>query len=497
VSNSAAHGRLSTAGPAPGELRVASATDKPDSRNVTFRSRLIRDLGILAGLLLLTRIPLLGIAEPDSALFTTGARQWLRGGQHAVSIYSANACALYYAFVTMLVRELNLGQQSCAELMSVLSLAAGLGITVCGYLIGLRLVGRGPALRAMLLFLLSPGLWWVTVEPHPQAISIAFGLAAIWSFLRYLERSAIWFGVGSIVSFGLAIAVKNDAVLLLPGLLAIVFWVDPKWQNACKAILIGAFAGGLAMFLDRFAIGDVSGQVTGGQQALKTFWRVPKPFDLVREGAPILFGLGLVTALALIVAIVMGLRKDPYRHRWAAVLALWCVPGYLFWLFIAGNDIRHVLAFGLPLFWLGAKYLEMRYVAACIVISFLIPGNSNVFMFPSPNVPASAHLFAQKQAYLRQVAAELAQHSSCYVGSYTSDYLVSILLDQGGRIESQLSGTDTSAAFVTMPNQAVIAFRRISTAQKSVALGSCRSLEYNTEGRKVRLFGREWHIPIV
>jgi 4-amino-4-deoxy-L-arabinose transferase-like glycosyltransferase len=464
---------------------------------LTSRSTIVRDLGVLLAVVLVTRIPLLGIAEPDSALFTTGARQWLQGGPYAVSIYSQNACALYYAFVTALIRHLGLDAQSCPELMSVISLIAGLGITLFGYLIGLRFVGPRNVFWAMLLFIVSPGLWWVTVEPHPQAISIAFGLAGVWCFLRYLEEQTRWFLAGSVMSLGIAMVMKNDAVLMVPGLLAVAFWVDPRWRTAFRAMAIGAGAAGLAMCLDRLATGNAAGPITGGQQAVKIFGRIPKLIDLLREGAPIIFGLGLIAAVALGIGIIIALRKDPERHRWLAVLALWCVPGYLFWLFIAGNDIRHVLAFGIPLFWLGTKHLNRGYVAGCVILGFLIPGNSNVFMFPSPNVPASARLFAQRQAYLRGVADQLSKQPSCFVGSYTSDYLVSILLDKGGRIDSQLSNTDTSAASVTMPNRAVITFKRISTAQKFVALGSCRSLEYNTEGRKIRPFGGEWHIPII
>lgn len=460
-------------------------------------SRTTLHLGWLLLLVLLTRIPLLGIAEPDSALFTTGARQWLAGGPQAASIYSAKACAFYYAAVTGLVHLLHLEARSCLELMSILSLVAGLGIVAFGYLIGRRFTGADPAFRAMLLFLVSPGLWWVTVEPHPQALSIAFALGAIWSFLRYLETRTSWYWAGSAVSFGLAMAIKNDAVILPTCLLAVVCWVAPNWRSILQAILAGAAGAVLAMGLGRLAVGDAAGSITGGKQALAIAWRTPHLFDLVRDSAPIFFGIGIVTAIALGLAVIAGLRRDADRRRWLTVLALWSLPGYLFWMFVAGNNIRHILVFGIPLFWLGAKYLKARYVAACLVLSLLIPGNSNVFMYPSPNVPFSARLFARKQAQLRELAGQLAQQSSCVVGSYTNDYLVPMLLDKGGKIDSQVSRSDTSTASVSMPNGAVITFKRINPTQKVVQLDSCRSVEYDAAGRKVRSFGAEWHIPIL
>ena len=186
-------------------------------------------------LVLVTRIPLLGIAEPDSALFTIGAPQWLRDGPHAVAIYFATACAFYYALVTTIIRHLLLNAQKCSESMSVLSLAGGLGIALFGYLTGLRFVGPGAAFRAMLLFVLSPGLWWVTAEPHPQAISIALGFAAIWSFLRYLEERATWFYIGSIVTFGLAMAIDEARFVA-------------NWRGFYKNWMAGASGAGIRDF---------------------------------------------------------------------------------------------------------------------------------------------------------------------------------------------------------------------------------------------------------
>lgn len=219
--------------------------------------------------------------------------------------------------------------------------------------------------------------------------------------------------------------------------------------------------------------------------------------DLVRDGAPAIFGIGIVSAVFVSVGLVIGFLRDAERKRWLAVLGLWSLPGYLFWLCIAGNNIRHVMAFGIPLFWFAAKYLDSRYVAACLALTLIVPGNSNVFMYPSPNVPASARLFGRKQLYLHSVANDLSKQSSCFVGSYTSDYLVAILLDQGGHIDSQESRTDASAAVVTMPNGVNITFKRISRTQKAVDLGSCKSLEYDQDGRKVHPFGGEWRIPII
>ncbi len=457
----------------------------------------LRDVCILFLVTLLTRVPFLGVAEPDSALFVTGARQWLRGGPGNLSIYSSQVCALYYATVAVLIRRLHLGEQSCVLLMSSLSLVACLGIVAFGYLLCVRFAGPRAALGAMLLFTLSPGLWWITMEPHPQAVSLCFGLAAIWAFCRYLDSSRVGFLLLSIASFAVAMAMKNDAILLTPALLAVVLYVRATWRNAAMVVVVTGCAGGLCLALARVALGPAAHSVATGQQALSMFARMPTLVDLVRDGAPIVFGIGLITAVVLAGALAYALTKDPDRRRWALVLACWSLPGYAFWLCISGNDVRHVVAFGIPLFWLGAKYLRMRYVVACLCISLLLPANSNMFMFPSPNVPGSSQLFAQKEQEMGAMADLLATQQSCFIGSYTNDYLVNALLDRGGRVESQLSDLDVSSRSVRMPNGNVILFDRIGTSLQPVAMHSCRSLERNQMGQKVRFLGAEWHIPLV
>jgi hypothetical protein len=156
-----------------------------------------------------------------------------------------------------------------------------------------------------------------------------------------------------------------------------------------------------------------------------------------------------------------------------------------------------VVFFGLPLFWLGAKILRTRYVLLCLLSSLLVPANSSIGMFPSPNVPGSARLLTEKKREIAAVADSLARQKSCFVGSYTNDYVASTLLEKGGWIEGQQSAIDFSVASIRMPNGSIISFRRINPRLKFVPLGTCQSLEYSREGQKVRFMGGEWRIPIM
>jgi hypothetical protein len=147
----------------------------------------VRDMVLLGALVLVTRVPLVGPFEPDSALFLIGIRQWLRGGPDAIAIYSGHTCALYYATATFVIRAFHIPEQSYETLMSAVSAAAGVGIVILGYLLGRRVVPPTASTSAMVLLALSPGLWWITIEPHPKASSLFFGLLAAFLLVRFLE----------------------------------------------------------------------------------------------------------------------------------------------------------------------------------------------------------------------------------------------------------------------------------------------------------------------
>jgi hypothetical protein len=462
----------------------------------TGSQRAIRDLSVLSGIVLLTRLPFLGIGEPDSALFAMGVQQWLRGGPQALGIYSSDVCGSYYAAIVWVARQLHLTQQSCVTFMSLISAVACLGIVLIGYLLGKMLVGPNGAFKGMLLFSLSPGLWWTTVEPHPQAISFFFAMLGLWVFACYIENTNPLAVILSAFSFAVAISLKNDSMFLLPALLGIVVCLKPNWRNAITAVIIGAAAGAMALGLAQLAVGSASRALSAGATRLSIWFRIPGPVTLVKQIAPIVFGLGLVTSIALGAVLVVALVKRSESWRRWFLIASWCLPGYLFFLLIGGNNVRHVVAFGVPLFLVAGNKLKMRYVVLCLILSLLVPGNSNMFLFPSPNVLASMRLFAHKKDRLAAVAAELSRQSSCYIGSYTNDYLANALLQRGGYIAK--ADPSMSNLSITMPNDAVIALRRVDPQQdKSVQIDPCRSLEYGRDGKKVRFIGDEWRAPVL
>jgi hypothetical protein len=454
-----------------------------------------RNLSILAVLLVLTRIPLLGITEPDSALFAIGEHQWLRGGRDALAIYSREVCATYYASMTALMHVLRLPDRDCTLVMSVVSMIACLGIILFAYLIGSQLVGGNAAFKGMLLFCLSPGLFWTSVEPHPQVLSLAFSIAAIWAFTLFLDGGRVWLTVLSALGFAISIAVKNDGVFVVPALFGVLLWKRPSWRNALIASAVGAGGLALALFFAHLALGSSSRAVSAGTQTAASYFNLPGFIGVVKQSAPIALGLGAITSLAIGFSLLRVFQSSG-RMRWFMLLACWCLPGYIFWIFIGGNNIRHVLAFGVPLFWAAGRYLQMRWIVACLALTLLVPGNSNVFMFPSPNLPASARDFAAKKQQVAAVADRLTRQPSCFVGSYSNDYVIDKLLDAGATIESQ-ADRSMSKMIVVLSDGRRVTFLRINPTLTAADIGACQSLEYDSAGVKTRFLGTEWHLPII
>ncbi len=452
----------------------------------------VRAMVLLGALVLVTRIPFIGPFESDSALVLVGVRQWLRGGPNAIGIYSARTCPLYYATITFLIRTFHIREYSYATLMGALSVAAGVGIVILGYLLGRRVVPRTASASGMVLFALSPGLWWITMEPHPQAISLFFGLLAAFLLVRSLESRRWLPGATAMGSYALALAFKNDALLLAPALLAVALWVKPHWSSAVAAFGVVAAGAVGDLLLLRLIVGSAQNAVSSQTADVQHFLILPNFVAAVKQIVPDVFGLGIVSVLALALVLPGALSQTSERRRLLLLLLLWALPGYVFWFLIQGNNTRHVVAFGLPIFWIGGLRLQGKWLWLCVAVSVLIPGNSGSGIFPSPNVPLSARQAAAKLAYLDKVANELSATGSCFLGSYTDDYIAEDLMRSGATVVSR-NGSDW---ILMSPAKTEVVLRRTYPwTQKKIALGDCRSVEYDASGQKVRFLGDEWHIP--
>jgi hypothetical protein len=275
--------------------------------------------------------------------------------------------------------------------------------------------------------------------------------------------------------------------------------------------IIGPAYGGYWL-VKRAIIGPESVATAGSAiRHIEQYLSVPSAREFIGQAVPILFSHGPIAIFAAIGGTVLWLaRTRNGRVGWILLLLLWTLPGYLFWQLISGNNVRHLLLYPIPCFWMAAAWAQKKGIrwlvvsAAIVVIAdFLIPANSGLNLFPSPNVPVSARLNRQKQAVLRSVAHDLLSGNisqSCYFGAYTVDYVEAFLLkemDDRFMRERVLSvdqfRIDVIRADGTWDRRVdIIRTSHAPPLAQSIGCSVVRTTEYNAVGERARYFGSEW-----
>ncbi|MGH9535285.1 MAG: glycosyltransferase family 39 protein [Terriglobales bacterium] len=492
-------------------------------------------LGALLALTLLTRVWILRPTEgePDSALFSLGAWQWLRHGAGAARIYDRWFSAGYYALADLLLRLSHAHLAQVSGVLDGVSLAAALATAGLIWALGQRLVSPAAAFWAAVLFLLSPGIWQLGDEPHPEGLGIALILAALYCCLRAAgstgRREAGWWAV-AVAAMTCALSVRGDAILLFPPFLAI--WTLPalpmsaagRWRAG--GISLAVLAAGSSLFVALRAA--LLGQPVGRTQhhALRKIAGYLGHLRVIQQGLPMATALGPAVWLVAALGVVLAWRAMRRGHwwRWIGFALAWSLPGYVFWFAVRGNNVRHVAIYSLPWLWAGCQgwqlatcrraarrrgvsprfggALTLAAILALAVDAIAIPANSNLTLYPSGNVPASFAWLRRREAEMRGLAGRMlaqAGHGkpSCYLGATTSPYVLLYLLEDAEQrgMAWRLAATGPVTR-VAIRGAAPITFHDVySPTQFLAARATCpgaRSLEYNAAGARQWFFGREW-----
>lgn len=403
-------------------------------------------LALAAGLsrgALWTRHP----GEPDSARYLIGIAQWLAHGPRAPMIYDQALSAGYYRLALAAAPWAG-SLPRLAGWLNALSALSAAAAAPLAWALARRWLRRGEALAATLLWIFSPGFWWLGLEPHPQAAAIACGLLAFWAAAHALEsrkettRLAGWWLAG-MFGYAVGLMLKSDLLLMAAAFPALAACMKEtsgvsKWL---VSLLPGASLGiawGMRGWLMYAPIG-------AGQAALNRtlahFLRWPQGVGWARQLLPVMTGLGLgawlLIGLGLAMAGVMRWRARPNPRSagpghsslragcvwW--MLASWGAPPMVFWLLIGGNNTRHIILFTLPWLWAGllgwqtlinrgawSKRARQAAIATLFVIpaglnALTIPPNSNMTLYPSANVPASERMLAKKERQMQQLLARM------------------------------------------------------------------------------------------
>lgn len=482
-----------------------------------------------------------GEGEPDSALFTVGAWQWFRHGTRAARIYDRWFSAGYYALSGILLHWTHANLARVSGVLDWLSFAAALATALLVWEVGRRLVAPVVAFWTGVLFLLSPGVWQIGAEPHPEGLGIALllaGLGAVLAGAGAGRRGPIWFALAALALAG-ALLVRGDGILLLPAFLAV--WLLPSLALSTTQRLralagtIMAWIAGIGIFLGARAL--LLGQSIGdtGQHAFSKVAGYLGHLSVVHQVLPDVTALGPAVWIFTAAGVALFCLNSAGRARrpWLLFALAWSVPGYVFWFLVRGNNVRHVAILALPWLWLaglgwsraaggrllpaaarraGWKGYPRRWpllatmaVLAIAVDAAAIPANSNLTLYPSGNVPGSFALLRHRELQMRDLAHRLLALARrkparpvCYLGATTSPYILLYSLEaasrQGGEWRLSQTGPITT---LELPGGWPLIFHDVySPAQFAAARAACGrsfSLEFNAAGGHLWFFGQEWH----
>lgn len=506
-----------------------------------------RDCGamlLLAGWVLLTRGVLLAAypGEPDSALFPLGLWRWVSTGPLSTRIYDRQFSPGYYWLGAHLAAWLHVGVMGYIPLLNRVSLIAALAAAPLAYALARGYLPPTEAFWATLLWLLSPAVWWLGMEPHPQMLAITLSLAAIWAHRNAIEATlqaprqgrrpqnagvAAWWGL----AFGMLLAallIRSDTVFLF----AVFFlpWLVPgspmraldrvrKLHLAVATLVLLTAASGGFWVLRAVMVGNWRGAPANEPGTLARIAGFLGGLSMAHQLLPFLTAAGLLATL-LAVAGWLSLCGQQ-RSRWAVVMAAWLLPGATFWTLVRGNNVRHVAIYLLPLLWAGAagwrtgfrrfrrrgrrwreesRAPQANWVAGVAVLAlaldFLLPPSPNLSLYPSGNVPASAAMLRRRERQFFALGAALVQiPGGCYLGSYTSPYVLWGALEAIGfgraRVRGDLPVTHIGAAAPGQPAHATFddVYSPGEFRQAAMACRSASSLEYTASGRRLHPMG--------
>lgn len=256
-----------------------------------------------------------------------------------------------------------------AGLYAVTPGLAALALVLVG-LLAFRVAGGGPrgwAVAGLAVALTATSYQQVEWQLIPMADigSQALSLGALLLALLSPRRGRRGLALAAGILIGCAFDVRYTQVLIAPAI-ALGLWLAPEASRRERAIRIGlAAAGALGAALPVLAYHAwaFGGPFTTGSDELQHFSLAGMPATLIR----ILIDLGWYREFGLIAPLVAigGWALTRTRRRWAAVLALFALPVFVFHLAYAYLRQRDLLSI-FPIGAILAGYGAVRLIEALV-----------------------------------------------------------------------------------------------------------------------------------
>jgi Dolichyl-phosphate-mannose-protein mannosyltransferase len=214
------------------------------------------------------------------------------------------------------------------ELLRAPSLVAGVAAIPLTYLLGLRTVGRAPALVAAALVALSPFMIFYSAEARGYELAIALVILSTLAMLAAADTGRVRWWVVYALSSSAAMYTHYTAAFVLSAQLLWLVWAHPRARRAAAL----ANAGAIVAFTPWITglINDFNSPTTKILSALEPFtfqtirislehWLVGYPYASPRTtvgvvpGVPALVLLGV--GIAVLIAGLVLRYRDPSRPR--------------------------------------------------------------------------------------------------------------------------------------------------------------------------------------
>jgi hypothetical protein len=325
------------------------------------------------------------------------------------------------------------------------------------------------------------------------------------------RKSTRWL-VLSTALLAAAVLIKVDAVLFFPAFFGLMLF-RVRWDRACIGRLLRAAA---VLFIALVAFLLLDGAILGGgplqvqrptRDRLVEFFAAPSAIGVVKQAVPVVMAVGPVLFLFVIAGVFLAMRRlrGEQRWRWLLLLVCWSLPGWLFWIFVSGNNPRHVAISMLGLLWMGvagwvAAFGKRTAIGAgliAVLLNFVsLPANSSASYLLSPNVPGSVRALRAKEAQIHSLAETLVQRGgyACFVGTYTIPYFLEDVVRTGNiRFEAAapVLGQDGAQSWIKSTAYSMVAIKVLPERQIAQPCSPAYSFEYGADGVKRRFMGSE------
>jgi hypothetical protein len=328
-------------------------------------------------------------------------------------------------------------------------------IIIPSYLLIKRLFGNpAVAFYAVLACIFSPVFFLGSIYGAPHVLAITFFVISTYCYLLWLDSASspsgyLWLFLSS-AAFLLTILFKASIILGGGIYFGLLYLRRIKDKQKIALSIISLALAFIAFLLIRQHIIPPSGESVTSQEGLTAyinyFFISPDIGVFIRQIKPAIFGAGLITSIAGMIAFLFFLLKK--RLDVLIFILSWAAIPNLYWVLIWGNNARHHLIAILPLlamivifFYEKAPRLTGLMTVALIVSNMLISSPSHSTYFPSGNIFKSQALLKEVTNTYHEKARKIVnldQEKIAVMGYFHNPYVYYEIVSSAPSYEAEL-----------------------------------------------------------